>query len=139
VAELPRPAAIETYLGYAPRPPLPLHSRSASSQNHGGGPSSGRKGWKYLTDCLDTAGNYENGFDEPRVILQISTSELSLAHLGPDDDDVKDILSQQRSDRSWYDLTWRQSLELCSQCTYASEIPPRMIAVLGEPESAVVV
>jgi len=98
----------------------------------------GRKGWIYLTDCLDTAGNYENGFDEPCVILQISTSELSLAHLGPDDDDVKDILGQQRSSRSWYDLTWRQSLALCSQCTYASEIPPRLLVVLGEPESAAI-
>lgn len=101
--------------------------RLVSIQRHG--LRTGPKGWSYLSNCRDTAANYENAFDEPTVLLAIDGAALDRSLLGPDDDDVADILNQNRDDRRWNDLSWNESLDLCSQCTYSGHIPPSAIRV----------
>jgi hypothetical protein len=91
----------------------------------------GGKGWVYLSDCRETAANYCGMFHPERtVVLRIAGAALDEALLGPDDDDLADLLDQRRSGRRWHDLGWRESLAVCSQCTYAGTIPPGAIAVL---------
>ena len=89
------------------------------------------KGWVYLSDDEFTAQNYANGYDKGTSVslLKINGRSLDISKLGPDDDDLKDILNQRASTKNWYDITWQQSLRLCSQMTYSGIILPRDILV----------
>ena len=92
----------------------------------------GDKGWIYLSDCRGTAENYAGMFHpETAVVLRIAGAALDEARLGPDDDDLADLLGQRRGGRRWHDLGWRESLAVCGQCTYAGTIPPAAITVLS--------
>src|SRR5439155_17284650 len=95
--------------------------------------------WIYLTDDEHTGWNYGNMFvvsgayNAPVevALLRIDPKHLSLRLLGPDDDDLQDVLRQEGDHRDWDDLDWHESLQKVSQCTYRGLIPPSAITVVG--------
>lgn len=88
----------------------------------------------YLSHDLYQTAGYDAQHDGKTVILKVDIRNLDLSLLGPDDDDLQDILSQQRSPRVWQDISWSESLKLSGQCTYDGVIPPHAIAVLQKRE-----
>ena len=105
-----------------------------SIMSHGLRPISGGKDWIYLTDDDFTASNYGNMFDQGTKVamLEIDSRYLDENKLGPDDDDLEDILRHQKSRKHWDDLSWQESLRRCSQVTYSGIIPPIAIKVEEE-------
>ena len=65
------------------------------------------------------------------ALLKIDPKHLSIELLGPDDDDLQDVLRQQGDHRNWDDLDWREGLRKVSQCTYRGIIPPNAVRVVG--------
>ena len=92
------------------------------------------KEWVYLTDEEFTATNYGNMFERGTkvVMLEIDPRYLDESKLGPDDDDLSDILRQDRSNKRWTDLSWQESIRKCSQVTYVGIIPPKAIKPVEE-------
>ena len=104
-------------------------------------PNSKNKPWIYLTDDIYTAENYGNMYanlygDGVKVtLLKINSTGLNDKKLGPDDDDLQDILQQNGDDRYWSDVDWKESLKILSQVTYEGIILPRFIEIIDEWET----
>lgn len=106
----------------------------SSIMSRGLRPLPGGKEWVYLTDEEFTATNYGNMFPQNTkvVMLDIDPRYLDESKLGPDDDDLSDILRQERNHKRWTDLSWEESLRKCSQVTYSGIIPPKAIKFVEE-------
>jgi len=94
-------------------------------------PQKGGKEWIYLTENQYTAQNYGNMFDRGTkvVMLEIDPKQLDENLLGPDDDDLSDVLHQESDVRRWYEISWQESMKKISQVTYSGVVPPRAIKI----------
>lgn len=103
-----------------------------SIQQFGLRPTPNGKEWIYLTDEIWVARNYGNMFERGTsvILFEVDSRHLDESLLGPDDDDVRDILSQRHDNRRWYDLSWEESLKLCNQVTYIGTIPAKNLKVI---------
>jgi len=86
----------------------------------------------YLSHDPGYASAYDRGEigDSTWVLLRIDVRGLDQRLLGPDDDDLADILDQEDIQKSWTNYTWLESLRICSQCTYRGVIPPAVLRVM---------
>lgn len=131
--ELPTEDVIEE--GFRPKRRVLYHGTSASKaeQIKLEGLKPGKKGWSYLSS--DPGQAYIYG-DSPHqddgtspVLFEVNIDALDESKLGPDDDDVRELLRDEDDDREWHELTWKESLDLSGQCTYSGIIPPSALRV----------
>lgn len=87
------------------------------------------------TDISDAVRRYADpnhkGYG-PHVVLAVRLADLDPTHLGPDLDDLWELYAEEdwpHEDREPDDMTWQESLQMCSQCSYNSIIPPAAIRV----------
>lgn len=94
----------------------------------------------FLAGSAATAANYEGMKDEPCVVVEVDLPEEFFVHLGPDNYELRDLLSdmsaaQRRQhgverDGEWHHCSWRQSLAICDQLACTAKIPPGYITPL---------
>ncbi len=99
-----------------------------------------RGSWIYLGIDRGQIATYSHVMpDGDGIVLRVDGRFLDPALLGPDDDDLTDILRQlEREDdnpwegMTWRDVSWEDSLMLTGQVTYSGVIPPEAITIAGE-------
>lgn len=94
----------------------------------------------FLAGSEATAANYEGMKDGPCVVVEIDFPEALLAHLGPDNCELKDLLADMSAadrrrhgvehDDDWHHCSWQQSLSICDQVACTANIPPGCITPL---------
>jgi hypothetical protein len=85
----------------------------------------------YLAENPGHAGAYEAQFAGREVVLlEVNMDVLDPDRLGPDDDDMLDLMEQAGDERSLSEITWQESLERSGQVTYSGRIPYSAIRVV---------
>lgn len=83
-----------------------------------------RPGVIHLTCDLHTAyGYHQHWEDNDTLIFAIDTSNLDNKLLGPDREDLMEILISNDDGRDWDEIEWEESLLLSGNCTYEGFIP----------------
>ena len=83
-----------------------------------------RPGVIHLACDILIAENYHEHWEQSdTIIFSIEIQDLDLSKLGPDREDLMDILEQNEDERNWSDIDWKESLELSNNCTYQGIIP----------------
>jgi hypothetical protein len=109
---------------------------------HGLDPERSAKGMVYLSPDLGhvrayAGSHFGEGGASSSVILEVDAAMLDGDLLGPDDDDLQDMLDDEGDGRDWRDVPWDESVRMTGQCTYRGVIPPRALRALpddaGEP------
>jgi hypothetical protein len=91
-----------------------------------------RPGLIHLSNDPLQASEYFNNFgDGDGLLLSLSSGNLDQSKLGPDREDLMDLLGQRRSRKNWRDFTWRQSIRICGQCIYDGTVQPQLLTVVG--------
>jgi hypothetical protein len=87
-----------------------------------------------LWKAEDYAHSQHSGKAGPYTILAIKLAALDKSLLEPDGDDLPDMLWDMgiHDSGAWKNYTWRQSLRIAGQCSYAGVIPPSAITVIKE-------
>lgn len=109
-----------------------LASNLASIQEHGlsGAFTKTMPGCVHLAADEADARMYGNNFGEgPIVVLAVALKALDQSKLGPDREDLKDLLEQADDVRSWDEVGWLESLKLSGQCTYEGSIAPAHLLI----------
>jgi hypothetical protein len=84
----------------------------------------------FTQDVCQAKGYFGHWNEGVCVLLSVKIADLpNLSALGPDREDLMDILDQEGDDRDWSDLDWRASLKLCGQCTYEGVVPSSILQV----------
>lgn len=97
----------------------------------------------YLSGDMTHAGAFAGAFHKASpatgyVLLTVNVADLDPQLLGADDADLEKVLADRGGRREWTQVSWRESIRLCGQCTYRGWIKRESIEVLacmvlGEP------
>lgn len=82
----------------------------------------------FASDRYQAAEYFNNMGEGDGLLLSVNSNELNLKNLGPDRDDLSDMIPARKD---WRDYSWKQSLKICGQCTYKGTIEPSKITVEG--------
>jgi hypothetical protein len=97
-------------------------------------PEKSEKGMVYLSPdeghVRAYAGSHFGG--DASVVLEVDAAGLDYDLLGPDDDDLQDVLEQEGDERDWSDVPWDESVRMTGQCTYRGRIPPQALRALPD-------
>jgi hypothetical protein len=103
---------------------------------HGLDPEKSEKGMVYLSPDLGHvrayAGSHFGG--DASVVLEVDAAMLDAGLLGPDDDDLQDMLEQEGDGRDWRDVPWDESVRMTGQCAYRGRIPPQALRALPDDD-----
>ena len=105
---------------------------------HGLDPEKSAKGMVYLSPEVGHVRAYAGSHfgDDASVVLEVDAAMLDVGLLGPDDDDLQDILEQEGDGRDWRDVPWDESVRMTGQCTYRGRIPPQALRALPDDAGA---
>jgi len=97
-------------------------------------PGKSAKGMVYLSPDLGHvrayAGSHFGG--DASVVIEVDAAMLDAGLLGPDDDDLQDMLDEEGDGRDWRDVPWDESVGMTGQCAYRGVIPPRALRALPD-------
>lgn len=97
-------------------------------------PEKSEKGMVYLSPDLGHvrayAGSHFGG--DASVVLEVDAAGLDIGLLGPDDDDLQDMLDEEGDERDWSDVPWDESVRMTGQCAYRGVIPPQALRALPD-------
>ena len=89
-----------------------------------------RPGFIHLGASAFQVGIYHGHWNEgPSLLMSVRIGDIDQSRLGPDREDLMDVLDQNGDDRDWDEIGWLESLRISGNCTYEGAIPVSALRV----------